>query len=350
MPEIGPRRMGQLVQVFGDLGRAWHAPESELREAKLDSQALANLMQQRDQIDLDAEMRKIEQAGAHFVTRNEDTYPELLAGLPDAPAVLYIKGNLSDADSRALAIVGTRRATAYGRDVATTLARDLASQGVTIVSGMAHGIDAIAHRATMECGGRTLAVLGCGVDIVYPPDHRELADDITRHGALVSEFPIGVRPESRHFPRRNRLISGLSLGVLVVEAPEQSGALITATIAGEQGRDVFAVPGNVFSPMSRGTHRLIQDGAKLVMNADDVLNELNIVHAGVQTRATTERLAPADATEAALLHSLSLEPIHIDDLVRVSGLPVATVTGTLMVLELKGLVRTAGPMQYCLPV
>jgi DNA processing protein len=220
---------------------------------------------------------------------------------------------------------------------------------VTIVSGLAYGIDAAAHRAAVEAGGRTLAVMGTGVDVIYPSDHRRLADDVMAHGALVGEFPAGTRPDRLNFPRRNRLISGLSLGVLVVEAPERSGALITASMAAEQGRDVFAVPGSIFSAASVGAHRLIQDGAKLVMTAADVLDELSLAHDAVETRERAERLAPADEIEAVLLARLSPEPAHIDDLVRLSGLPVALVSSTLTILELKGLARNVGPMQYSLP-
>jgi DNA processing protein len=251
-------------------------------------------------------------------------------------------------DELALGMVGTRKATTYGRDAAYHLAKQLAGQHVTVISGMAQGIDSAGHKGALDGGGRTIAVLGSGIDVIYPSENRKLAQQIMNCGALISEFPIGAHPEGRNFPRRNRIISGMSLGVLVVEAPEKSGAMITASVAADQGRDVFAVPGNIFNPMSTGTNRLIQDGAKLVMKVEDILNELKIFHTAVQTHAVAEQIAPANATEAEMLQHLGADPVHIDDLVRLCGLPIATVSSTLTILELKGLARTVGHMQYCL--
>src|SRR5690606_4525989 len=225
----------------------------------------------------------------------------------------------------------------------------LVAQGFTVVSGLAHGIDAVAHQTALDSGGRTIAVLGTGIDVIYPADHRALAGRIVESGALVSEFPLGTRPDRRNFPRRNRLISGMSLGVLIAEAPEKSGALITANIAADQGREVFAVPGSIFSPASAGTNRLIQEGAKLVSSVSDVLEELQIAYQAVETRVTTERIAPADGNEALIIQCIGVDPVHIDDVVRRSGLPAATVSGALTLLELKGLVRNVGPMMYALP-
>jgi DNA processing protein len=245
-----------------------------------------------------------------------------------------------------LSIVGTRKATAYGRDVAYDLAKQLAQNGVTVVSGLAHGIDTAAHRGALDGGGRTIAVLGCGIDRIYPVDNRELANEMTRHGAIISEFPLGTPPEGRNFPRRNRVMSGMALGVLVVEADLGSGALITAEAALDQGRDVFAVPGNIYNHTSRGTNRLIQDGAKLVISVSDILDELDIIHQAVQTQAIAENIVPANETEARLLEQLTADPLHVDDIARLCGLPIATVTSTLTVLELKGLARSVGQMQY----
>lgn len=350
VPEIGPKRLQHLHGYFGELSRAWHAAEPALRRSGLEPAPLASLLKVRAQLDLQAAFDRIQRAGVRLLTRMDADYPGSLTSLADAPPVLYVKGELTPADARALAIVGTRKATTYGRDVAALFARQLAGHGLTIISGLAHGIDAAAHRAAMEAGGRTIAVVGTGVDIVYPRDHHKLADEISRHGALVSEFPLGTRPDRRNFPRRNRLISGLALGVLVAEAPEPSGALITATTAAEQGRDVFAVPGSIFSPASAGCHRLIQDGAKLAQSVEDVLDELNVSYQSVETRTTTERIAPGSDVEARLLSFLGVEPLHVDLLVRLSGLPAATVSSTLTLLELKGLARLVGPMQYSLTV
>lgn len=348
VPEIGPKRLALLLRWFGDLCAAWNASEFQLRQAGLDSQPTRNLLNARAALDLDRELDKVEQAGAWLVTLADDDYPPLLKPLPDAPAVLYLRGMLTPSDQRALSIVGTRKATNYGRDAAYHLAKQLAGCGVTIVSGMAHGIDAHAHRGALDSSGRTVAVLGCGIDVIYPSDHGELARDIAQHGALISEFPMGTRPEGRNFPRRNRLLSGIALGVLVVEAPEHSGALITAEAAAEQGREVFVVPGNIFNAMCRGSNRLIQDGAKLVMGAGDILDELDIAYTFVQTRSTAEQIAPANETEARVLQHIGADPVHVDDLARLCEMPVAIISSTLTLLELKGTVQMAGHMQYCL--
>lgn len=349
VPEIGPMRLGQLERHFGQLARAWRASEYELRQVSLDKAPIENLLRLRHQLDLDAYLRRVERLGARIIIRPDDDYPALLKPLIDAPPVLFVKGTLLPRDARALAIVGTRKATVYGRDAAGAFARQLVEQDFTVVSGLAHGIDAVAHQSALDSGGRTLAVLGTGIDVIYPSDHRALAERITDNGALISEFPPGTRPDRRNFPRRNRLISGMSLGVLVAEAPEKSGALITAHVAADQGREVFAVPGSIFNPAATGTHRLIQEGAKLVTSIGDVLEELQIAHQAVETRVTAERIAPADGNEALVIQCLGPEPIHIDDVVRNSGLPTALVSGTLTLLELKGLVRSVGPMLYALP-
>lgn len=346
VPEIGPKRLALLLNAFGSLEQAWGASESALHRAGLDPQPTANLLRTRAKIDLQAELDKIARAGAQLVTLVDECYPPLLKQIPDAPVILYVRGSLLTEDQRALAIVGTRKATTYGKDVAGLLAGQLAERGITVISGLAHGIDAAAHRAALEAGGRTIAVMGCGIDQVYPRDHGELARRISEQGAVISEFPLGARPEAHHFPRRNRVISGMSLGVLVVEAPEQSGAMITTSYAAEHGREVFAVPGSIFSAVSSGTNRLIQDGAKLVLTVEDILSELNLAHEVAQTRVTAERIAPANPIEASIIDCLSAEPLHIDDLVRQTGLPIATVSSTLTVLELKGLARMVGHMQY----
>jgi DNA processing protein len=348
VPEIGPKRLARLLQTFGDLAAAWGASERQLLQAGLEKQPTANLLHTRQHLDLDAEVAKVERVGARLVTLIDEDYPALMRQLPDSPTVLYERGQLLPEDYRALSVVGTRKATTYGRDAAYYLSKQLAGQGITIVSGLAQGIDTAAHRGALEGGGRTLAVLGCGIDRVYPPENQKLAAEIAGHGAIISEFPIGAVPEARNFPRRNRVISGLALGVLIVEAPEKSGALITASVAAEQGREVFAIPGNIFNPMSNGTNRLIQDGAKLVLAVNDILDELHIAHGAVQTRAVAQRIAPANEAEASLLEHLGVDPLHIDDLVRLCGLPVPLVNSTLTILELKGLARMVGNMQYCI--
>ncbi|NIO68955.1 MAG: DNA-protecting protein DprA, partial [Anaerolineae bacterium] len=223
--------------------------------------SIDSLLETRNKISLDDEMEKIERAGAQVLTWQDDAYPPQLRHIHSPPPVLYVKGELRPEDEWAVAVVGTRRATVYGKEATRTLASDLARNGVTIVSGLARGIDAQAHRAALEAGGRTIAVFGSGIDIIYPPEHKKLAQAVVENGALVSEYALGTPPEGSNFPPRNRIISGLSLGVVIVEAGVRSGALITADYAGEQGRDVFAVPGNIFHRGSQGTNKLIQQGA-----------------------------------------------------------------------------------------
>lgn len=341
---IGPVRLRALLDYFGDVERAWRAPAEALRNAGLDSRSLKNLLQVRNERDLDRELERIEAAGARALTWESDHYPHLLREIYDSPPVLYVKGTLTEEDSWAIAVIGTRRASVYGREVTRQLTQALARSGLTIVSGMARGIDSEAHRAALEAGGRTIAVLGCGVDRVYPPENRKLAQQIIAHGALVSDYPLGTPPEGRNFPARNRIISGLSLGVLVTDAGTRSGALITTDYAAEQGRDVFAVPGNILTRGSVGTNALIQDGAKVVLKPEDILEELNLTMVVEQSEA--RQALPADETEAALLDQLSAEPVHVDELQQQLELPIAQVTSTLALMELKGMVRQAGGMKY----
>ncbi|MBZ0294576.1 MAG: DNA-processing protein DprA [Anaerolineae bacterium] len=348
VPEIGPRRLAHLLNEFGDLKEAWDATERQLQQSGLEKQPLQNLLKTRAQLDLDEELERVHQIGAWVLTAQDSRYPDLLKNLSDAPLVLYVLGTITAEDNLALGIVGTRKATQYGRDAAYGLAKALAANGITVVSGLAQGIDTAAHRGALDGQGRTIAVMGCGINQIYPRENYDLAREISYQGAIISEFPLNVRPEARNFPRRNRVISGLALGILVAEAPEASGALITAGIAAEQGREVFAVPGNIFSPNSRGTNRLIQDGAKLVMSVEDILEELNIAQVAMQTKAVTNHIAPTNDLERQVVSNLSADPIHVDDLARLCGLPIARITATLTILELKGLAQKAGPMRYCL--
>ena len=248
-----------------------------------------------------------------------------------------------------MAVVGTRSPTVYGREVAAALTADLARNGITIVSGLARGVDGIAHRAALENGGRTIALLGSGLDVVYPREHAGLFQQVQQQGAVVSEYPLGVRPDSRNFPRHNRLISGMSLGTLVVEAGEASGARWTVYHALEQDREVFCVPGSIFSPNSRLTNRMIQEGAKLVSSYTDILEELNLTSVSHQIALPLEQEnwdpEPLGA-EAAVLHELNDEPIHIDDIHRNANLPIASVSGLLTMLEMKGMVKQVGCMHY----
>ncbi len=341
---IGPTRMRALLDYFGDVERAWHASPNELRSAGLDRRSLENLLAVRSKLDLDQELERIAAAGARVLTWESPDYPHLLREISAPPPVLYVKGTITEKDAWAVSVVGTRRTSDYGREVTRRLTGALARNGITIVSGMARGIDGEAHRAALKAGGRTIAVLGCGIDRVYPPEYRKLAQEIAAHGALVSDYPLGTKPEGKNFPPRNRIISGLSLGVLIVEAGVRSGALITADYAAEQGRDVFAVPGSILAHGHAGTNALIQDGAKVVLGPGDILEELNLTMVAEQVEA--RQVLPANETEEALLTHLSADPTHVDELQQQLSLPIAQVTSTLALMELKGMVRQVGGMKY----
>jgi len=347
VPGIGPARLKKLLDHFGDADKAWHAASLELARAGLDRKSLRNLLDMRGKLDLDAEMLRIADAGARVVTLQDEGYPRLLRHIDLPPPVLYVKGSYVPEDEWALAVVGTRAAKRYGREVTRYLAGGLARNRITIVSGLARGIDSEAHRAALAAGGRTIAVLGSGIDVIYPSENRALAKDIAAAGAVITEYSLGTKPDRRNFPRRNRIISGLALGTLVTQAGEGSGALITAYYALEQGREVFAVPGSLLDRGCSGTNRLIQQGgAKLVLRVNDILEELNLTM--VSQQAEVRAVVPENATEALLLKHLSEEPLHVDELGRASDLPIAQVSGTLALMELKGLVRQTGGMHYVL--
>lgn len=346
---LGGARLKELLAVFGTARDVWEAKERDLRETGLNNQPLQALLKARQTLDLDAEMGKVQAAGAYLITLADSAYPENLRHIPDAPYVLYVRGSLVPTDILSIGMVGTRRASRYGLDVANRMAYWLAKQEVTIVSGMAQGIDSAAHQGALEAEGRTIAVMGCGIDIIYPRENAELSERIIENGAIISELPLGAPPAGSNFPRRNRIISGLSFGVLVAEAPESSGALITAEAALEQGRDVFAIPANIFNPMGTGCNRLIQDGAKLVMRASDILDDLDIAYHNQVAQTKTETIAPSNDLESQIMECLDTDTIHVDEIIRQTGLNSSEVISTLTILELKGLAQKVGAMQYCLP-
>ncbi len=343
---IGAVRLRRLKTHFGTLRDAWYANAFDLAAAGLEERLIGALLSARRSIIPETEVERLKRAGATALTWDDETYPRLLREIDEPPPVLFVKGMLTEADRWAVALVGTRRATVYGKQVAEMLAEGLARNHVTVVSGLARGVDAAAHEAALKAEGRTIAVLGCGVDIVYPAEHRRLAERIAERGALVSDYPLGTPPDARNFPPRNRIISGLSLGVVVVEADEQSGALITAQFAAQQGREVFAVPGNILNRSSCGTNRLIQNGAKPVLDVESILEELNL--SAVAERVAVAAIAPENDLERLLLAQLSHEPCDVDTLVRSVGLPTEAVIAALTLMELKGLVRSAGGMSYVL--
>jgi DNA processing protein len=295
----------------------------------------------RDRERVKSEIEKVRRHGVSLITYADPLYPFLLKQIHDPPPFLYSAGALQSGDVNSVAIVGSRIASDYGRRITREIVQGLVSKGITIVSGLARGIDAEAHSAAIESGGRTIAVLGCGVDIVYPPEHRELYRQIKDRGAVLSELSMGSPPLSWNFPNRNRLISGLSLGTLVVEATERSGSLITARLALEQGREVFAIPGNLGSSRSRGTNRLIQSGAKLVERSEDVLEEIrpHLVSKAAGRAGPAGRAAPCDPGEARILEILGSEGAHVDEIIARSGLGPPAVLDALLRLELSGYVE-----------
>src|SRR3989441_1104217 len=346
---IGPVSFKSLLNYFqDDLAAAWQADSKELAQAGLTQKAIENVIKLRSTSTPQQELEKLERLRIRVITWKDKSYPSLLREIDDAPPVLYTYGKLTEADQFALAVVGTRNSTTYGRQVTERIVTELAKGQVTIISGLALGIDTIAHTAALDAGGRTIAVLASGLDIIYPPTNRSLARRIVEsgQGVLITEYPLGVKPDGGNFPARNRIISGLSLGVLVAEAPEPSGALITASFALKHGREVFAVPGSILSSRSAGVNKLIQDGARPVMDVNDILEALNLFL--IPQQIEMQAALAENAEERTLLELISHDPRHVDDLIRESGLPTTTVTATLMMMELKGMVKQVGGMQYVL--
>ncbi|MFH1570257.1 MAG: DNA-processing protein DprA [Gemmatimonadota bacterium] len=337
LPGIGDRRRQRLVDAFGSARAAMAALPGDWTRVLGAAASLAVGSRAPDWSWVEAQLGAMRVGGARAVTCADAAYPYLLRQIPDPPPLLFIRGQ-ADLSAPGVAIVGTRRASGYGRAMARRLAGGLARCGITVVSGMAHGIDAAAHEGALEAGGATVAVLGCGVDVVYPAGHRRLHRRLVDGGAVASELPMGVRPEAGSFPRRNRVISGLSLGVVVVEAPARSGALITAACALEQGREVFAVPGDVIDGRSAGCHRLLKEGARLVEGVDDILEELeNLLPAPL--RAAPPPAPPLNLVQASLLARLDARGRQVDDLAGETGLPSAELLEALLQLELAGLVE-----------
>jgi DNA processing protein len=341
---IGAVRFRSILDFFGNLETAWQAPTDALTSLGFSSRIIDSFVQVRQGIDLDRIMGRIAQQGIHVITWADDEYPRRLKEINQPPPVLYVKGDLLLQDDLAVGIVGTRRITGYGRQVTEEFASRLGMEHVTVISGMARGVDSIAHAAAIKSGGRTIAVLGSGIDQIYPPENRQLAEHIAQNGAVISDYPPGTSPDASNFPPRNRIISGLSRAVIIVEAGEKSGALITAGFAADQGRDVFAVPGGIYAPQSKGTNALIQRGASPLLRIEDLLESLDILQA--QRHQYAQLALPADGMENILYQLLRNEPLHIDDITSRSGLPIEQVSATLTMMELKGLVRLSGAMQY----
>jgi DNA processing protein len=342
---VGPRTRRKLLARFGSPEAVLEAAPSELRDVERVGPKLCRaIATAKERIDVEAEIELCRNHGIEIVAEQDENYPRILRDLPDPPGVLFVRGRLEPHDALAIGIVGSRHATHYGLTQAERLAGGLARAGLTVVSGLARGIDAAAHRGALAAGGRTIAVLASGVLNVYPPEHKSLAEQIVEHGAVISETPARAEPLAGMFPQRNRIISGLSLGVLVVEASTRSGALITARHAMEQGRDVFAVPGPITSRMSHGCHRLIRDGAKLVETIDDILEELGpLVAAAPAFDDGREIHHPAELAlndlERQVLAAVPQEAATIDAVIAASGLTTPQVLATLSVLEMRRLIR-----------
>jgi len=359
--ELPPRLAIELLEHFQSPAAIFSASPLEIASAaNLSPAMLSRLLSQRPEEVGSRDCAALQTLGASIITLRDADYPPLLRHIHDPPPLLYLRGQLTPQDQQAIAIVGSRRCSPYGRLVAHSLARDLALRGITIISGLAVGIDGSAHQGALEAGGRSIGVMACGLDVPYPHEHGELKEKILRQGVLLSEVPLGTPPKPERFPVRNRLISGLALGVVVVEAPERSGALITAHLAAEQGREVFAVPGSANSVYSRGCHNLIREGAKLIDNVEDILEELRlplsapakpefVEFVGQELTPATKPPAPQAKTppmpstlqpeESRLLSCLSLQQKYVDEIIRETALPSSQVSAGLMMLELKGLVR-----------
>lgn len=336
VPGIGPAKFFKLLQAYGSMKKAWETSEAAL------SKLIGNkVVIEKDKIsknwDPAQELKQVRHFGFRIYCHSEPDYPSILKQIPDAPPVLYAAGNFEHGDDLAVALIGTRNPTSRGAFIAKDLAMGLSRQGITVVSGMARGIDSEAHRGALAARGRTIAVLGSGLDVVYPPENRGLMQEIIQNGVVVTEFSLGTAPTARNFPARNRIISGLSLGVVVVEAAQDSGSLITANMALEYGRDVFAVPGSIDSEGSKGPHKLIRQGAKLVENCSDILTELAIPQ--ITSAERSQPQPELDSLEVKVFEVMSREAMHIDQITRRSQVGAAQINAILVQLELKGVVK-----------
>lgn len=343
---IGPVTFKKLLSHFKTIEQAWFADIGEISKIGLERIVVNQIKKYRYKINPDKEFEKLIKNNINLITILDKDYPKLLKEIYSPPAVLYIRGKLEPNDEFSLGIVGSRLLSSYGHQAAPEITYNLAKSGLTIISGLAKGIDAIAHRSALKANGRTIAILGSGIDqqSIYPRINKNLADEIVSNGALISEFPIGTQPKAQHFPQRNRIISGLSLGVLLIEASQKSGSLITAKYALEQNRDVFAIPGSIFSQTSSGTNNLIKMGAKLVTEANDILEELNL--SLITEFKENREILPDSKEEELILKELSSETIHIDKIINNTKLSTAIINSTLTLMELKGKVKNLGKGNY----
>ncbi|NLO88914.1 MAG: DNA-protecting protein DprA [Clostridia bacterium] len=342
--KIGYKNMLKIIDFFGGPKTAWEASKEEIAELISNSQTIEQFFNFKNNFNEQLYYEQVIKNNAEIISINDKCYPQNLKNIHGAPPVLYVKGNLPDPSLLHIAVVGTRRATIYGRQVARKISYDLATNGAVIVSGLARGIDSCAHSGALEAEGKTVAVLGCGIDVVYPRENRKLFDKISEEGAVITEFPLGTSPSKQNFPARNRIISGLSSGVLVVESPKRGGALITADLALEQGRDVFAVPGPIFSKTSEGCNALLKEGAKLVTRAEDILEEYqDFLDDSFVRNAEGTALNPSDLEGLSpemkqIVELLSGGPVSIEELCQHTGNTAGQLNALITHLELEGLV------------
>jgi len=342
IPGVGTQTFNYLLKKFKTLKNFWEANNAQINELKLDNKTREKILEFRSKVDPKVYLEKVYEAGIKVVIATDRDYPANLRQVQGSPAVLYYKGSLIPKDDLAIAVVGSRGATVYGRQVTEKIAFELAAGGITIVSGLARGVDSYAHRAALDAGGRTIAVLGNGLDTIYPPENKRLAQEIVENGALVTEFPLGFPSVPSNFPARNRIISGLSMGVLITEAAVDSGSLITAGQAAEQGREVFAVPGPITGKMSEGANNLIRDGVHVATNAKDITEVLEIERKLRQVDSIGSISKPKDKIQAKIIGILDGETKHIDVIARETGLSVNKVNSALSMLEINGFVKNFG--------
>jgi DNA processing protein len=341
IPGVGTATFGYLLKHFKTLKKFWLTDTASINKLKIPTKTKDSILEFRTKVEPKIYLDKVYSMGIKVLSLADREFPANLRNIADAPPVLYFKGNLLPSDDLAVAVVGSRNATVYGRQVTEKLVFDLVKNGLTVVSGLARGIDSVAHKTALDAGGRAIAVLGCGVDLVYPPENRKLAEEIARNGAVVSEFPLGFPPVQSNFAARNRIISGLSLGVLVTEAAKDSGSMITAGCAAEQGREVFAVPGPITSRFSEGTNGLLKEGVHPITSVLDVLQVLDIERKKAQLPEVRNQ-APKDKDQAKILELLNGEGKHIDLISRELGMPIEKVSATLSMMELSGFVKNYG--------
>ena len=344
---VGAVRSGLLLKRFGSLESAWNASKTDLVHCGIPEKIVDQILDFRSRVEPHKLTESILARNISICIRTEPEYPRLLKEIDNPPPVLYYVGKLPPQGMKLMAIVGTRKMTTYGRNVAADLGAFLAQNGIGVVSGLARGIDGAAQTAVVESYGKTYAILGCGVDHIYPPEHRNLAKNIIRDGAVISEYAPGTHPDKVNFPQRNRIISGMSSGVIIVEAGEKSGSLITARFAAEQGREVFVVPGNITAFQSRGANRLIRDGARPFYEKKELLEFLQTWQAD-EPQKMNKPLQEAFSTpeEKIILELISDEPLHIDEIVRKSGVSLSKISSSIVLLELKGLVNETAPQTY----